>query len=224
MSTTTVSGVSPGAASTGTDDTEATTSPTLEPPAAPDSTTAATSEPTTTTDSPVAATTSRPIATTTTAPTTTTHSPTTTTEASEPTTTTLPRRLDTGDVTGFAIISANLGGRSLLVALADTTPLRTRGLMGVKTLGELDGMVFTWEEPRKVSFWMKDTEIPLDIGYFDEQGVLFTVLSMVPCTADPCPTYPSEMPVLHALEALPGFFDDIPPGVSLTLGEALTTP
>ena len=87
--------------------------------------------------------------------------------------------------------------------------------MGVTSLGDLDGMLFAWEAPVQVSFWMKDTLIPLDIGFFDESGSLFLVASMVPCQADPCPTYPSEAPVRYALEALPGFFD------AVALGEIL---
>ena len=87
--------------------------------------------------------------------------------------------------------------------------------MGVTSLGDLDGMLFAWETAVQVSFWMKNTLIPLDIGFFDENGALFLVLSMVPCQADPCPTYPAEAPVSYALEALPGFFDTV------TLGEEL---
>ena len=81
--------------------------------------------------------------------------------------------------------------------------------MGVTSLGDLDGMLFAWDSPVQVSFWMKDTLIPLDIGFFDESGSLFLVVHMVPCQADPCPSYPSESPILYALEALPGFFDDV---------------
>ena len=117
--------------------------------------------------------------------------------------------LDTGDVSGFEIVGAHLGGRSLRLALADTPALRSRGLMGVTSLGDLDGMLFAWDSPVQVSFWMKDTVIPLDIGFFDGSGALFLVVHMVPCQADPCPRYPSEAPIRYALEALPGFFDDV---------------
>lgn len=101
------------------------------------------------------------------------------------------------------------------MALADTPVLRSRGLMGVASLGDLDGMLFAWESPAPVSFWMKDTLIPLDIGFFDERGSLTLVVTMVPCRSDPCPSYPSDGPVRYALEALPGFFDTV------TIGESL---
>ncbi len=103
----------------------------------------------------------------------------------------------------------------MLLALADTPALRSRGLMGVTSLGDLDGMLFAWDAPLEVAFWMKNTLIPLDIGFFDENGTLALVVSMVPCDADPCSTYPSERPILYALEALPGFFDTSALGESL---------
>ncbi len=124
-------------------------------------------------------------------------------------------QLDAGDITGFEIIKAHLGNRSLRLALADTPALRSRGLMGVTSLGDLDGMLFAWDPPVQVSFWMKNTLIPLDIGFFNERGALFLVVPMVPCQADPCPRYPSEAPIRYALEALPGFFDTV------ALGEGL---
>lgn len=127
-------------------------------------------------------------------------------------------------MSGFEIVEARLAGRPLLLALADTPTLRRRGLMEVESLGDLDGMVFAWSEPGGVSFWMKNTLIPLDIGFFDADGVLFQVISMTPCAADPCPTYPSIGPVRYALETLPGFFDDVDRGESLTIGAAIASP
>ncbi len=148
----------------------------------------------------------------------TTHPPTTTIVTPP------PDPPNTGDVSGFEIINAHLGGRFLLLAVADTPALQSRGLMGVESMGDLHGMVFVWEEARPVSFWMKNTLIPLDIGYFDQNGALIRVLSMTPCTSDPCPTYPSETPVRFALETLPGLFVGVEAGESLTLGGTVASP
>ena len=152
---------------------------------------------------------------TTSSSTTVSTAPTTSTTAVPTTSGAALSELDTGDISGFEIVNAHLGDRSLRLALADTPALRSRGLMGVTSLGDLDGMLFTWDRPVQVSFWMKDTLIPLDIGFFDESGSLILVAPMVPCQADPCPRHPSEAPIRYALEALPGFFDTV------TLGEAL---
>ena len=61
--------------------------------------------------------------------------------------------------------------------------------MGVTDLGRLDGMLFVFPVPSSPSFWMKDTLIPLDIGFFDEDGVLIGVLTMDPCREEPCRGY-----------------------------------
>ena len=152
-------------------------------------------------------------------PVTTAAPPSSTATSSTTAAPTPPPPPDTADVFGFEIVTARLDGHALLLAVADTPQRQRRGLMNVESMGDLDGMVFVWDDPRPVSFWMKETVIALDIGFFDSEGVLFRVLSMTPCAADPCPTYPSQAPTRYALEARPGFFDDVPLGESLTLGE-----
>ena len=156
-----------------------------------------------------------PQSSTTSSSTTTATVPSTSTASIPATDSAILSQLDTGDISGFEIINAQLGDRSLRLALADTPTLRQRGLMGVMSLGDLDGMLFAWDSPVPVSFWMKETLIPLDIGVFDESGSLLLVLHMVPCQADPCPRYPSNAPIIYALEALPGFFDQVAPEEAL---------
>ena len=115
-------------------------------------------------------------------------------------TTPRPSILDTGDVEGFEVAEIDVGDRRLLVAVADTPALRARGLMDVTDLGDLDGMLFVFDRSRPVAFWMKNTLIPLRVGYFGPDGVLFQVEAMEPCPTDDCPTYPSSGEVRWALE------------------------
>ena len=55
--------------------------------------------------------------------------------------------------------------------------------------GDLDGMLFVWDEDTASAFHMTDTLIPLDIAFFSVGGGLVDRLIMEPCTADPCPLY-----------------------------------
>jgi uncharacterized protein len=96
----------------------------------------------------------------------------------------------------------------LHVEVADSPSEQGKGLMGVDTLPQNDGMAFVYEEPVESTFWMKDTLIPLSIAFVDEDDRVIGVRDMEPCTADPCPSYGSDEPYVLAIEANLGWFDD----------------
>lgn len=94
---------------------------------------------------------------------------------------------------------------ALKVEIADSAKERTRGLSKRTTLEKGTGMLFVFKEPEMMSFWMKDTLIPLEILYFDEGGNFVNAFLMEPCQEDPCPAYPSAARAAYALEVSPGF-------------------
>jgi len=61
------------------------------------------------------------------------------------------------------------------VRIADTEEDRERGLQGVETLDNDEGMLFIFDEEDEVSFWMKDTPINLDIIFMDEDWEIVKV-------------------------------------------------
>jgi uncharacterized membrane protein (UPF0127 family) len=102
--------------------------------------------------------------------------------------------------------------------LAATTEQRQRGLMGVTDLGDADGMAFVYEAPHTGAFWMKNTLLPLSIGFYADDGYLGT-FDMQPCTADPCPNYPTPIDFTVAIETELGGLAElgIEPGSTLDL-------
>ncbi|MEN8113891.1 MAG: DUF192 domain-containing protein [Actinomycetota bacterium] len=105
---------------------------------------------------------------------------------------------------GFETAAITVDGRDVAVAVADTEAQRAQGLMGVTDLGGLDGMLFVFSETTGTGFWMKDTLIPLDIAFFDDDGGFVDGFTMEPCVEDPCPVYRPSGPYRYALEAPEG--------------------
>src|SRR5690606_11941993 len=70
--------------------------------------------------------------------------------------------------------------KTLDVEVADSDWLRTIGLMCRKQLNKESGMLFVFEKERTLSFWMKNTYIPLSIAYFTKDKVLKDIFDMEP--------------------------------------------
>jgi uncharacterized membrane protein (UPF0127 family) len=73
------------------------------------------------------------------------------------------------------------------------------------TLGENRGMLFVYPEERELSFWMKNTLIPLSIAYIDSKRRVVDIQDMKPLDDEP-PSYVSADPAQYALEVNRGFF------------------
>lgn len=68
-----------------------------------------------------------------------------------------------------------IGDKEYNVTCARTEEERIKGLQGVTELKEDEGMLFFFEEPQTVDFWMKDTKIPLDIIFIDEDMEVISI-------------------------------------------------
>lgn len=73
-----------------------------------------------------------------------------------------------------------VGGKTVDMQLAITPSENQRGLMHRKEMPKDAGMLFLYDRPQRMSFWMKNTHIPLDIGFFTPDGTLDQVRQMYP--------------------------------------------
>ena len=102
-----------------------------------------------------------------------------------------------------------VGKKTVTVEIADNADLREHGLMFRDKLAENTGMLFIFDSEQSLNFWMKNTLIPLSIGFFDENKKLIDIQEMVPAVmGDQDPKhYPSSGPAMYALEMPKGWFE-----------------
>ena len=77
----------------------------------------------------------------------------------------------------FAI---KVGDRTVQMQLAINSAEMEYGLMGRRELGRDQGMLFVYGSPVRMSFWMHNTPLPLDIGFFSHEGELKEIYPMLP--------------------------------------------
>ena len=101
-----------------------------------------------------------------------------------------------------------VGNKPLKVSLAITPEHQTRGLMNIQgmpptKLPENEGMLFIYRREEMISFWMKNTTIPLSIAFIDRKGIIKEIKDMEP--ASDASVRP-ERPAQYALEVNRGWF------------------
>jgi uncharacterized membrane protein (UPF0127 family) len=111
------------------------------------------------------------------------------------------------DAQKIALVGPEDEAISVVVEIVDDAASRAEGLMGRQSLDSNEGMLFMFSSAQPLTFWMKNTLIPLDIIFFDAQGNVIGSDTMVPCTADPCLRYTSSGPANIALEVNAGFVE-----------------
>ena len=113
--------------------------------------------------------------------------------------------------TGLTAGTAQVGGQTVRVVVADSTGERIQGLRGRSGPAPYDAMLFAFPGDTTTAFTMAGVPDPLDIAFFDRRGARVDALRMEPCvgTDASCPTYQSSAPFRYALETASG---DMPAG------------
>ncbi len=98
------------------------------------------------------------------------------------------------------------GAIEVVAEIAKTDEQKTRGLMFRKEILDGNAMIFIYYEDIQLSFWMKNTLIPLSIAYLSSDGTIKEILDMEPRSLA---AVPSAHYVRYALEVPLGWFSRV---------------
>jgi uncharacterized membrane protein (UPF0127 family) len=107
------------------------------------------------------------------------------------------------ETTGLAILREDGTAAEVLAEIARSDEQRRRGLMGRKSLADGEGMLFVFETDRILSFWMKDTLIPLSIAFIAHDGRILEIHDMEALSTR---SIQSARSARYALEVPQGWF------------------
>jgi len=105
---------------------------------------------------------------------------------------------------------------SVDIEVADSEEERNLGLMYRRSLPNLGGMLFVFDQERQQNFWMKNTYLPLDFVFIDSKNTIVSMKKNVPPMSEA--GVPSGVPAMYVLELNAGFTD----GYDLKIGDAVT--
>ncbi len=78
---------------------------------------------------------------------------------------------------GLDRVTIGVGSEEFSVEVARSGEDQARGLMNRRSLGEREGMIFAYLSDRRMSFWMKNTLIPLSIAFLSSDGEILNAWS-----------------------------------------------
>lgn len=109
------------------------------------------------------------------------------------------------------MISIEIGDKKYKVKEAKTEEEKMKGLQDIESLPENEGMLFYYDSPQDVAYWMKDTKVPLDIVFINDDEEVISVKQGKPLSEDLI----EEDNVLYVLEVNQG--SGIQPGDELDI-------
>lgn len=110
-----------------------------------------------------------------------------------------------------------VGDKTVRMQLAVLQGEQERGLMDRRDLGHDDGMLFVYQTPQQMHYWMHNTPTALDIGFFDADGILREIYPMQPFDESTISSRRKDLK--YALEMNQGWFHEagVRPGATLDM-------
>lgn len=99
-----------------------------------------------------------------------------------------------------------VNGYTFSVEIADTNAKRERGLMFREKLNHDEGMLFVYDEEQFLSFWMRNTLVPLSIAFIDKNKTIVSIHDMQPLDLT---SINSAKEAIYALEVAQGRFKEL---------------
>jgi len=110
-------------------------------------------------------------------------------------------------VTGYASapqqVSLTINGHKIVASVARTNAQREKGLMNQQKLGKNEGMLFVFPRVEYHSMWMKNTPIPLDVAFINQNGSIINIANMAAMSLT---THTAQQPAKYTLEMNAGWF------------------
>jgi uncharacterized membrane protein (UPF0127 family) len=100
-------------------------------------------------------------------------------------------------------VEIKINSVSIMVEIASSPEEQQQGLMFRDSLDEYSGMIFVYDQEQQMSFWMKNTLIPLSIAFISEEGIINEIHDMQPLDLT---STRARYPAKYALEVNQGFF------------------
>ncbi len=128
--------------------------------------------------------------------------------------TSVPGRADTPQPR-LPTITLTIGSEKLLTEVADDPAERNTGMMFRKAMNDGDAMLFVMDTVGPVSFWMRNTTVPLSIAYVNSMGTILEIHDLQPL--DETSVNSEFASIAYAIEVPQGYFSrvGIYPGTSV---------
>ncbi|WP_144797901.1 DUF192 domain-containing protein [Microbacterium paludicola] len=113
-------------------------------------------------------------------------------------------------------LRVTIDGVTVTAEQATSIEAQREGLSRRDSVPEGTGMWFPLEPAQRTEVWMQDTRVPLDVVWIRD-GRVTGVVTLQPCSTEPCPREPSPGAVDAILEAPAGTFADVTLGAAVDM-------